>query len=100
MHSLNVQNATMGELASFMQRTILDRPVVDQTGLGNKRFDFILQWTPDSAHAGGVGNEGDALDAPPDLYLAIQQQLGLKIETTKAPVDVLVIDHVERPSDN
>ena len=41
-------------------------------------------WTPDSAHAGGVGTEaasaGDGLDAPPDIYLAMQQQLGLKIE--------------------
>jgi uncharacterized protein (TIGR03435 family) len=102
VHSLNVQNATMGELASFMQRTILDRPVVDQTGLGNKRFDFILKWTPDAAHAAGSETTGaaDALDAPPDFFLAIQQQLGLKIETTKAPVDVVVIDHVERPSDN
>jgi len=42
----------------------------------------------------------DLSDAPPDLFTAIQQQLGLKLESTKAPAEVLVIDHVEKPSEN
>ena len=42
----------------------------------------------------------DKADAPPDLYTAIQEQLGLKLQSTKAPVDVMVFDHVEKPSAN
>jgi uncharacterized protein (TIGR03435 family) len=103
---LNVRNATMAEFCDFLQANVLDEPVVDQTGLGTKRYNFILKWTPDGsqAPAGAARPEGspaaDAADAPPDIYLAIQQQLGLKVDSTKAPVDVFVIDHVEKPSDN
>jgi uncharacterized protein (TIGR03435 family) len=54
---------------------------------------------------GGARPEGaaaatESLDAPPNIYVAFQQQLGLKLESTKAPVDVIVIDRVEKPSDN
>jgi uncharacterized protein (TIGR03435 family) len=106
---LNVRNATMEEFAQFLQANVLDQPVVDQTGLGGKRFDFVLKWTPDgqqgaAAAAGGPKPEGGAgeasPDAPPDIYLAAQQQLGLRLESTKAPVDLFVIDHVEKPSEN
>jgi uncharacterized protein (TIGR03435 family) len=102
---LRVQNATMSELASMFQARLLDRPVVDQTGLGSARWDFILTWTPDPSQVppGGPPPGPPAAtdaDAPPDLFLAIQQQLGLKLETTKAPVDVLVVDKVEKPSGN
>jgi uncharacterized protein (TIGR03435 family) len=75
-----------------MQVGVLDRPVVDQTGLTAK-YDFSLKWTPDAA-------QSDNADAPPDLFTAFQQQLGLKLETIKTPVDVLVIDRVEKPSAN
>ena len=95
-----VQNSTMAEFASDLQA---DRPVVDQTGLGSKRYDFILKWTPD-AHAmngaTGAPPAADDPDAPPNIFGAIQQQLGLKLESTKAQVDVIVIDHVEKPSEN
>ena len=106
---LNVRNATMEEFAQFLQANVLDQPVVDQTGLGGKRFDFVLKWTPDgqqgaAAAAGGPRPEGapaaSSPDAPPDIYLAAQQQLGLRLESTKAPVDLFVIDHVEKPSEN
>jgi uncharacterized protein (TIGR03435 family) len=106
---LNVRNATMQEFAEFLQANVLDQPVVDQTGLGKKRFDFVLKWTPDGQQgatgaAGGPKPEGApaeaSADAPPDIYLAMQQQLGLKLESTKAPVDLFVIDHVEKPSEN
>jgi uncharacterized protein (TIGR03435 family) len=86
-----------------MQTTALDRPVVDQTGLTGK-YDFTLDWTPDESQFGGRGGQApppaDNAEVPPDLYTAIQQQLGLKLESTKAPVDVLVIDRVEKPSEN
>jgi uncharacterized protein (TIGR03435 family) len=104
----NVRSATMSEFASVLQAGILEQPVVDQTGLGSAKYDFILKWTPDASQSqlGGPGPNAppapaaDALDAPPDIFTAFQQQLGLKLESTKAPVDVLVIDKVEKPSEN
>ncbi len=101
---LNVRNATMAEFAEFLQANVLDQPVVDETGLGDKRYDFVVKWTPDAAQASAMGAppplaEAGA-DAPPDIYAAFQQQLGLKLENTKAPVDLFVIDRVEKPSDN
>ena len=103
--AFNVRNATMSEFASVLQSNILDQPVVDQTGLGTTRYDFVLKWTPDAAQSqlgGGPAPAAaaDNLDAPPDLFLAFQQQLGLKLESTKAPVDVIVIDRAEKPSEN
>ena len=100
---VSVRNATIADFAQLMQGRILDRPVVDQTGLAG-RYDFSLQWTPDDSQYGGRGGQApppaNGGTAPPDLFNAMQEQLGLKIEATKAPVDVLVIDHVEKPSDN
>jgi uncharacterized protein (TIGR03435 family) len=101
---LPAMNANMSDLADLMQRAVLDRPVVDQTRITG-RFDFTLKWTPDEtqfASLGGVrpSSSAENADAPPDLFTALQEQLGLKLEPTKAPVDVLVIDHVEPPSPN
>jgi uncharacterized protein (TIGR03435 family) len=100
---LNVRNATMADFAHLMQSAVLDRPVVDQTALTG-RFNFALNWTPDESQFGGLGVKipppTDAADAPPTLYTAIQEQIGLKLEPTKAPVDTLVVDKVEKPSEN
>jgi uncharacterized protein (TIGR03435 family) len=103
----NVRNATLAEVAQVLQGAVMDRPVVDQTGLTGK-YDFTLNWTPDEFQFSGLRGPGaPPLPPPPpgqaempDLYTAIQQQLGLKLESTKAPVEVLVIDHVEKPSEN
>jgi uncharacterized protein (TIGR03435 family) len=106
-----VRNATMAEFAHVMQANVLDKPVVDQTGLGTARWDFILKWTPDgprpgagaAAQPGGAPTPapaGNDVDAPPDIFAAFQQQLGLKLQSTKASVDVLVIDKVDKPSAN
>lgn len=101
--ALNVRNANMADFTGLMQNAVLDRPVVDQTGLTG-RFDFTLNWTPDDSQFGGMGAKippsTDSADAPPPLYTAIQEQIGLKLEATKAPADVLVVDHVEQPSAN
>ncbi len=101
--SFGATNATMADFAGAMGQAVLDRPVVDQTGLTG-RFDFRLTWTPDELRAGAVGGDRppttESADTPPDLFTAIREELGLKLESTKAPVDVLVIDHVERPSAN
>jgi uncharacterized protein (TIGR03435 family) len=82
---------------------VLDRPVVDRTALTG-RFDFNLTWTPDDSQFREMGVRVPAPsndpNAPPGLFTAIQEQLGLRLESTKAPVDVLVIDRVERPSEN
>jgi len=100
---LTVTNATMGDFTQLMQGAVMDRPVVDQTALEGK-FDFNLKWTPDETQFGGMGIKvpppTDAADAPPPLFTAIQEQLGLKLEAGKAPVEVLVLDHVDKPSEN
>lgn len=97
---LPAMNASMADLASVMQGAVLDRPVVDKTGLTG-RFDFTLRWTPDDSQFAGFGARptppADA-NAPPGLFTAIQEQLGLKLESTKASVDVLVVDKIDRPS--
>jgi uncharacterized protein (TIGR03435 family) len=97
------RNATMADFAGVMQTAVLDRPVVDQTGLAG-RYDFLLTWTPDETQFGGLGARvpppADDAAARPDLFTAIQEQMGLKLESTKAPADVLVVDRVEKPSEN
>jgi uncharacterized protein (TIGR03435 family) len=102
--ALNVTNATMQEFANLLQAAVLDKPVVDQTGLAEK-YDFILKFTPEEGQMLGLRGPNpppppENAEAPPDLFAAVQQQLGLKLESTKAPADVLVIDHVEKPSAN
>ncbi len=68
------------------------RIVIDKTSLtGN--YDITLKWTPD-------GSQTTDPNAPPDLFTALEEQTGLKLVPDKAPVDVLVIDHVERPTEN
>jgi uncharacterized protein (TIGR03435 family) len=101
---MHVMNSTIGEFIGFVLNDSLALPVVDQTGLGSARYNFILKWTPDVSQSqpGGAAGAPPAVnaDAPPDIFAAMQQQLGLKLESTKAPMDVMVIDHVEKPSPN
>ena len=103
--NMPVSNATMTDFAAMMQGMVLDRPMIDHTGLQG-RYDFVLQWTPDDSQFIGMRPPGmtsagsDNPNAPPSLFTAIQEQLGLKLESAKASVDVMVIDHVERPSAN
>ena len=100
--NLGVVNATMVDFATVMQSNVLDRPVIDRTGLQG-RFDFTLVWTPDESQFRGMGVQ--VPPPPPDaklpgLFTAIQEQLGLKLDSTNAPAEVIVIDSVERVSDN
>ncbi len=100
--TFRVTNATLTQVAGVLGNA-LERPVVDQTGLTGK-YDFVLTWTPDESQFRSFGGAPPPppadVEAPPDLFTAIQEQLGLKLESSKAPVDVVVIDHVEKPSDN
>jgi uncharacterized protein (TIGR03435 family) len=98
---LKVRNASMSDFAHGMQEAILDKPVVDETGLRD-RYDFDLKWSPDEGQLStdaGAESRHDP-NGPPGLYTAIQEQLGLKIESKRAPVEVLVIDHLAEPSPN
>jgi uncharacterized protein (TIGR03435 family) len=101
--TLHVQNATMGDFCGLMQSAVLDRPVVDRTGLDGK-WTFILKWTPDESQFAGLGVKvpppTDAADAPPPLFRAIQEQLDMKLDAQKTAVDVMVVDHVDHPSPN
>jgi uncharacterized protein (TIGR03435 family) len=99
---MSAVNATMGEVAGTMQGNVMDRPVLDRTGLQG-RFDFTLSWTPDESQFRGMGIQ--VPPPPPDaklpgLFTAIQEQLGLRLESVTAPVEVIVIDKVDRPSEN
>jgi len=84
-------NASMPDLA-LMLTIYGDRPIVDQTGLLG-RYSFQLRWTHDETQT-------TAPDAPPGLFTAMQEQIGLKLKPMRAPADVLVVDAVERPSAN
>jgi uncharacterized protein (TIGR03435 family) len=93
---------TLANFARFMQFVVMDKPVVDKTGIAGT-FDFELKWAPDESQFNGMGFRVPVPDgtAPlPGLFTAIQEQLGLKLEPQKIPAEVLVIDHVERPSEN
>lgn len=90
--TVRMTNATMGDFALLM-KFMLDRPVVDQTGLAG-RYDFVLKWTYDETRTPTDGS------AAPSLFTATQEQMGLKMDAVKAPAEVLVIDKVERPSAN
>lgn len=100
------RSATMAEFASIMQSQFMDLPVVDQTGLAATRYTFVLKFTPDSTMSpfgGTLSAQAPPLsadNAPPDLFSALEQQLGLRLQKTKASVDVIVIDKVEKASAN
>lgn len=98
---LPAKNATIDEFAHVMQRNVLDRPVIDRTGLIG-RFDFTLIFTPSEyqiAMTGG-GMRPATDNPPPELFTALEQQLGLKLQPAKAAIQVIEIDHVAEPSMN
>jgi len=96
---------TMPEIAESLTQELsreLGRVIVDQTGLPG-RFDIHLKWTPDTgpvATANGADSPSPPPDSGPSIFTAIQEQAGLKLESSKGPVKVLVIDNVEMPTEN
>jgi uncharacterized protein (TIGR03435 family) len=96
---LHVQGSddTMGLLTRQLAQS-LGRVVVNKTGLTG-RYDLTLRWTPDDAPPPLLNGEPDP-NAPPGIFTAIQEQLGLKLESGKGPVPVLLIERIERPSEN
>lgn len=97
---MNVPGRTKGYKLTSTNLTVglsffLGRLVRDKTGLTGK-YDIELEWTPDGPLLQSPPSEA----GPPSIFTALQQQLGLKLESAKGPVKILVIDHIERPSDN
>ena len=86
----------MQEFAEELPDAGVSRMVVDRTGLSG-RYDFLLRWTPEE-ELGGNAALPDSIGG--SIFTALQEQLGLKLAPQKAPVDVLVIDHIDRPSEN
>ena len=92
MGQLIMQKTTLANIASILTFD-LKRPVQDETGLTGE-YAIKLEWAP------GLGESGADPASRPSLFAAVQDQLGLKLESTKGPVDVLVIDQLQRPDDN
>lgn len=109
--TLMIRNGKINDFTGFLQSLVLDRPVVDKTGLTG-RYDFECTFSPDESQFNGhpprfprqnnadSGSTDTAAPAAPSLYDAIQQELGLKLSAEKTAVDVIAIDHVEKPSAN
>jgi uncharacterized protein (TIGR03435 family) len=99
---LTARNMTMEEFAMGLQSNILDRPVIDRTGLSG-RFDFTLEWTPDEFQASDLSASTPIPDSgatSPNLFTALKDRLGLKLESTKGAVEIFVVDSIEKPSAN
>ena len=106
MHGPGELTSTGSELSMLVNilSHAVNRIVIDKTGLQG-RYDYTLKWTPDQPFGPGPGPMDANAPPPPDpngpsLFTALQEQLGLKLESQKGPVEILVIDHVEKPSEN
>jgi len=102
--SVEFEGGTLSMFAALLC-LIVDHPVIDKTGITDY-FEIHLRFSPDdlaaprpATDAPGATAEVRAPDAP-GIFQAIQEQLGLRLVRAKGPVDVLVIDHIERPSEN
>ncbi|HWE50137.1 MAG TPA: TIGR03435 family protein [Bryobacteraceae bacterium] len=100
MYRSGSRKTTLDLFASFVPSVgSLGRPVVNQTGL-NGEYDFQIEWAPEPKSSGTTGVDAQTDTSGPTFLDALREQLGLKLESTKAPVEILVIDHVELPSEN
>ncbi|MGO9260072.1 MAG: TIGR03435 family protein [Bryobacteraceae bacterium] len=90
---IDAKATNMTLFAQLLSRAV-GVPVVNETGLDGA-FNFKLEWSPESDKPGE-----NAMDSGPSIFAALQQQLGLRLQSRKTPVEVLVIDHAERPSEN
>jgi uncharacterized protein (TIGR03435 family) len=102
---LEANTASMNQIVDGLSR-LSQRTVVDKTNLTGK-YDIKLEWTPEEGQlpqlpGGGAGLPPLPTPDPngPSLFTAVQEQLGLKLESQKGPVEIFVIDHIERPSEN
>jgi uncharacterized protein (TIGR03435 family) len=86
-----LQGASLSVLANLLSSQGLSHAVVDKTGLTGQ-YAITLRWSPDD-----IGSSDASL---PSLFTALQEQLGLKLEYNKNPIDIVVIDHIDKPSEN
>jgi len=105
--TVDIPGATIANLCAQLSM-VMDREVIDRTGIAG-RFDIHLEVTPADLQPKYVAGRtvdqqgqptGDDQDAGPSISTALQQQLGLKLEKGRGPVQVIVVDHIERPADN
>lgn len=94
-YEVTIPKATMANVLSAIENSVLDRPVVDQTGLEGT-YDIRMTFTPNTPP--NRRTEPDADDI--SIFTAVEVQLGLRLEAQKAMVSVLVVDHIEKPSEN
>ena len=90
---LRARGETLADFAKVLT-DLLDRPVLDCTGMSGK-YDFGIAWSTDQA-AARAGSFGEGLEPGPDVFTAFQSQLGLRLEPRKAPVEMVVVDRIER----
>jgi bla regulator protein blaR1 len=98
-HHLTCNKVALAALAKVFLQGELRRPVADQTGLKGE-FDFTLDWVTDNGERKAASEESSGGGEGPSLFTALQEQLGLRLEPQKGPVEILVIDRAERPSEN
>jgi uncharacterized protein (TIGR03435 family) len=106
---LTVQALRMATVATLLSRELGGRTILDRTGLKGE-YDFTLRWTPDGSQLTafertqgspqGTTNTPPSESSGPSILTAIGEQLGLQLQSQKLPMEVLVIDHVEQPSEN
>jgi len=96
MHGYGM-NASISDFIGELQRIVMNRPIVDETGLTGV-YNIQFAFTREDPDALGMAQLPDT--AAPNLLVALQEQLGLKLQGTKTPVDVIVIDHAEPPGEN
>ena len=97
---LKASGVTMARLAETLTGILyreVGRVVVDRTGLEG-RYDLTLEWSPEDGSSSSASN--DSQSPGPSIFTALEEQLGLKLESSKGPVKTLVIDRVEQPSEN
>ena len=96
--SQHADGVDMPTLARFLSEGRTGRPVIDETGIAGK-FDFRLEWTPDpSLDPAHAASQTPPSDAGISVFTALPPQLGLKLESTKGPVKVLVVDSAQKGS--
>jgi len=93
------QGLSLDDLATLLSGPATGRVVTNKTTLSDK-YDFTLTWTPDQPVSPGNVDRGSADIPGPSIFTAVQEQLGLKLQPAKGPVPVLVVDHIDKPSDN
>jgi uncharacterized protein (TIGR03435 family) len=91
-YEVTMHKVTMDEIISMIRNAFLDRPVVDQTGL-RETYDATLTYTPNLPN-----RTAELTDI--SIFSAVEEQLGLKLAPQKAMIDMLIVDHVEKPSEN